>query len=200
MKTKNEVFGEKDTSKLTPIEIALGIDNEGRTTATKLYNFLELNQSNYSKWFRKNIIENEFAEKGVDYFPFVLRYESLTGEKERQDAKLTASFAKKLSMMQKNQKGEAARNYFVGIENGAKKLIENQKNQISLTEHPGEVANLLKILANRMDKQGIAPYKSAEMVKMVCEQYGIQLPSDFIKIPEYEQGSLWDTPRKERDT
>ena len=78
--------------------------------------------------------------------------------------------------------------------------MENQKNQIPLTEHPSEVANLLKILANRMDKQGIAPYKSAEMVKMVCEQYGIQLPSDFIKIPEYEQGSLWDIPRKERDT
>lgn len=104
----DEVFAGRDTSRLTPIEIALGIDNEGRTTATKLYDFLELNPSNYSKWFRKNILENEFAEETVDYFPFVLRYESLTGEKERQDAKLTASFAKKLSMMQKNQKGEAA--------------------------------------------------------------------------------------------
>ncbi len=184
----NEVFGKTDTSKLTPIEIALGIDNEGRSTATKLYDFLELNPSNYSKWYRKNILENEFAEENVDYFPFVLKYESLTGEKERQDAKLTASFAKKLSMMQKNQKGEAARNYFVGIENGAKKLVE--KIQIPLTEHPGEVANLLKVLSNRMDKQGIAPYKSAEVVKMVCEQYGIKLPEWFVKPPEYEQVTL----------
>lgn len=184
----NEVFGKMDTAKLTPIEIALGIDNEGRTTATKLYEFLELNPSNYSKWFRKNITENEFAEENADYFPFVLQYESLTGEKERQDAKLTASFAKKLSMMQKNQKGEAARNYFVGIENGAKKLVE--KIQIPPTEHPGEVANLLKVLSSRMDKQGIAPYKSAEMVKMVCEQFGIQLPADFVKVPEYEQMSI----------
>lgn len=68
--------------------------------------------------------------------------------------------------------------------------MENQKNQIPLTEHPGEVANLLKILSNRMDKQGIAPYKSAEMVKMVCEQYGIHLPADFVKVPEYEQMTL----------
>ena len=59
----NEVFGGTDTSKLTPIEIALGIDGDGRTTATKLYDFLELNPSNYSKWFRKNILENEFAEE-----------------------------------------------------------------------------------------------------------------------------------------
>lgn len=64
-------------------------------------------------------------------------------------------------------------------------------NQIPLTEHPGEVANLLKILSNRMDKQGIAPYKSAEMVKMVCEQYGICLPADFVKIPEYEQMTMF---------
>lgn len=149
----NEVFGGTDTSKLTPIEIALGIDGDGRTTATKLYDFLELNPSNYSKWFRKNILENEFAEETVDYFPFVLRYESLTGEKERQDAKLTAHFAKKLSMVQKNQKGDAARNYFVGVENGAKNLISQYK-ALSPTERPGKVANLIKVIARIMEKTG----------------------------------------------
>lgn len=68
--------------------------------------------------------------------------------------------------------------------------MENQKNQIPLTEHPGEVANLLKILSNRMDKQGIAPYKSAEVVRMVCEQYGIRLPECFVSVPEYEQVNM----------
>ena len=68
--------------------------------------------------------------------------------------------------------------------------MENPKSQIPPTEHPGEVTNLLKVLSNRMDKQGIAPYKSAEMVKMVCEQFGIQLPADFVKVPEYEQVTL----------
>lgn len=70
--------------------------------------------------------------------------------------------------------------------------MENPKKQIPPTEHPGEVANLLKVLSNRMDKQGIAPYKSAEMVKMVCEQYGIKLPDDFVKVPEYEQISIME--------
>ena len=70
--------------------------------------------------------------------------------------------------------------------------MENPKKQIPPTEHPGEVANLLKVLSNRMDKQGIAPYKSAEVVKMVCEQYGIKLPDDFVKVPEYEQISIME--------
>lgn len=59
--------------------------------------------------------------------------------------------------------------------------------QVPLTEHPGEVANLIKTLSNRMDKQGSAPYKSAEMAQMVCEQFGIQLPEDFVKVPEEVQ-------------
>ena len=178
-----DTYGKVDTSKQTPIEIALGVDAQGMTTATKLYKFLELNPSNYSKWFRKNVIENQFAEENTDYFPFVLQYESAVEGKGRQDAKLTASFAKKLSMISKSPKGEAARNYFIGIENGAKKLVK----QVPLTEHPGEVANLIKVLGGRMDKQGSAPYKAAEMAKTICEQYGIRLPGDFVKIPEYEQ-------------
>lgn len=185
----NEVFGKTDTSKLTPIEIALGIDNEGRTTATKLYEFLELNPSNYSKWFRKNITENEFAEENADYFPFVLQYESLTGEKERQDAKLTASFAKKLSMMQKNQKGEAARNYFVGIENGAKKLIEKLPCPLN-PQIASSVADLGRVTERVMKNQGSAPHKISEAFKMIAEQFGIRLPDDFVKVPEYEQMSI----------
>lgn len=186
----NEVFGGTDTSKLTPIEIALGIDNEGRTTAKRLYEFLDLDSSHYAKWFRRNILENSFAEENVDYWVFAPQGENPLGGRPTQDARLTASFAKKLSMVQKNQKGEAARNYFVGIENGAKKLMENQTRKIPLTEHPGEVANLIKVVTSRMDKQGSAPYESMDVVQLLCEQYGIQLPKNIVKRPEYEQLQL----------
>lgn len=68
--------------------------------------------------------------------------------------------------------------------------MESHVRQVPLTEHPGEVANLIKILSGRMDKQGTAPYKVSETAKMVCEQYGIMLPDDFVKVPEYEQMNL----------
>lgn len=185
----NEVFTGRDTSRLTPIEIALGIDNEGRTTATKLYDFLELNPSNYSKWFRKNILENEFAEETVDYFPFVLRYESLTGEKERQDAKLTAHFAKKLSMVQKNQKGDAARDYFVGIEDGAKKLIGHSSGRLDAAVLKG-LSSLGNLIRNTMKDEKAKPYETAEVLDSLFRQGGLVLPKQFIQIPEYEQMSL----------
>ena len=54
------------TSTQTPIEIALGIDKDGMTTARKLYEFLEMDSKNYSRWLKNNITENQFAEEGED--------------------------------------------------------------------------------------------------------------------------------------
>ena len=49
------------TSNETPIEIALQIDKDGMTTASKLYAFLELLPSNFARWCKKNIVNNKFA-------------------------------------------------------------------------------------------------------------------------------------------
>lgn len=106
----------------TPIEIALGVDEEGRTTARKLYEFLELDKKNYARWCKTNITENEFAEENTDYFPFFPNDERGFNPNPTTDYNLTAAFAKKLSMTAKNEKGEQARNYFIKVEEGAVKL------------------------------------------------------------------------------
>lgn len=104
----------------TPIEIALDIDSEGMTTASKLYSFLELSQSNYSKWCKTNITDNEFATENEDYWRFVIEYESGVGVKQREDYKLTAHFAKKLSVKGNSEKAEQAREYFTTVEERVK--------------------------------------------------------------------------------
>lgn len=121
----NELFNQKetDTSKLTPIEIALGIDENGMTTARKLYDFLRMDRSNYSRWVKSNIVENQFAEENVDFWAFVTDDERNFNPNPTQDYKITAHFAKKLSMTQKNQKGEEARDYFTKVEDGAKEMV-----------------------------------------------------------------------------
>lgn len=52
------------------------------------------------------------------------------------------------------------------------------------------VAELGRVTERVMKNQGSAPYKIAEAFKMECEQFGIQLPADFVKVPEYEQMAL----------
>lgn len=68
--------------------------------------------------------------------------------------------------------------------------MEHSVQSLTITDHPGEVANLIKVLSSIMNKQGTVPYKIAENAKIICEQYGISLTNDFVKIPEYEQMQL----------
>lgn len=48
----------KQAKMQTPIEIALGVDENGMTTARKLYAFLELAQGQFSRWAKSNIVDN----------------------------------------------------------------------------------------------------------------------------------------------
>nr|DAM25597.1 MAG TPA: AntA/AntB antirepressor [Caudoviricetes sp.] len=105
----------------TPIEIALGVDSEGMTTARKLYTFLELDSSNYSRWCKSNITGNEFAEENVDYWAFVINDE--WGGQATKDYRLTAHFAKKLSVKGNSEKAEEAREYFTRLEEKAKQKV-----------------------------------------------------------------------------
>lgn len=110
-----------NTANRTPIEIALGIDEEGMTTARKLYAFLELDSSNYSRWCKSNITGNEFAEENVDYWAFVINDE--WGGQATKDYKLTAHFAKKLSVKGNSEKAEEAREYFTRLEEKVKQQV-----------------------------------------------------------------------------
>lgn len=112
-----------NTSNQTPIEIALGIDEEGMTTARKLYAFLGMDSKNYSRWAKSNIVDNEFAEENTDYWVFVVNEDNPLGGRPATDYRLTASFAKKLSMQSKTAKGEQARQYFLKVEDKLKETV-----------------------------------------------------------------------------
>ncbi|MCI8630623.1 MAG: hypothetical protein HFE57_14235, partial [Firmicutes bacterium] len=126
-------------SNQTPIEILLQVDGEGKTTAKALYEFLELDKSHYSKWCKRNILENDFAEENVDYEVFALKGENPQGGRPTTDYKLTASFAKKLAMSCQNERGEQAREYFIKVEEKLKQTISKKA-----TSSNDEKAKLLR--------------------------------------------------------
>jgi len=116
-----------NASAQTPIEIALQIDENGMTSLRKLYEFLGINPSNYSKWCRRNIIDNPFATEGIDYILIRHENENHTGGRPTYEYKLTSDFAKQLSMTVKNERGQEARKYFIACEQGLK--VATQKLQ-----------------------------------------------------------------------
>lgn len=126
-------------SNQTPIEIMLKVDQEGKTTAKALYEFLKLNPAVYARWCKTNILENSFAEKNIDYEVFNINVENPKGGRPTTDYKLTASFAKKLAMSCQNERGEQAREYFIKVEEKLKQTV-NKKS----TPSNDEKAKLLR--------------------------------------------------------
>ena len=86
------------------------------TTARNLYNFLELAQGQFSRWAKANITENEFATENEDWWGFDINVEGNVVK----DYKLTAHFAKKLSVKGNSEKAEQAREYFATVEERVK--------------------------------------------------------------------------------
>ena len=142
------------TSHQTPIEIALGIDSQGRTTAKRLYEFLELDKSQYARWCRNNILNNKFAEEDTDYWVFDPCVENLKGGRPTQDYKLTASFAKKLAMVAGGERGEEAREYFLKTETALKDVAIKRD------------AELLQMKAACFDMRQLLESSNKEMEKM----------------------------------
>lgn len=88
-------------------------------SAKELYDFLGYDKSQWARWYKKNIEDNDFAVQLVDYEP-IDRMSSKENGNFAKDFAITIDFAKKLSMMAKTEKGEEARNYFLNCE---KKLM-----------------------------------------------------------------------------
>lgn len=141
------------TSDKTPIEIALQIDKDGMTTLSKLYNFLEINPSNYSRWCRKNIINNPFANEGYDYISFRHHEENPSlGGRPKTDYKLTSDFAKQLCMTVRNERGKQARDYFIACEQGLKiATAKLQARNDDIQALAQSVNNLVQKIDNKFD-------------------------------------------------
>lgn len=95
--------------------IPISYDNPERPTVSgrELHDFLEVT-TRYNDWFNR-MTEYGFTE-GEDYYSFLSnRSDGLAG-KPRTDHQLTIPMAKELCMIQRNERGKQARQYFLAIE------------------------------------------------------------------------------------
>ncbi|MCI1958599.1 MAG: antA/AntB antirepressor family protein [Clostridia bacterium] len=117
--------------------IKINYDNNNRPTVSgrELHDFLDVD-SNYTTWF-KRMSEYGFTEN-IDFIPIL---EESTGGRPSTDHQLTIEMAKEICMLQRNEKGKQARQYFIQLENNwnspemvmsrALKMAESKIKQLS---------------------------------------------------------------------
>ena len=110
------VTGGKDMDDLKSL-IPVSYDNPERPTVSgrELHDFLEVD-SNYTTWFKRMCEYGVTAH--VDYescFPN-LESENQHGGQNKVDHQLTIPMAKELCMIQRNERGKQARQYFLAVE------------------------------------------------------------------------------------
>lgn len=148
-------MNELQTSNIkTPIEIALGVDENGMTTARALYEFLSGEKSHFARWAKTNIEENEFYEENKDWWGFA----TMANGNECKDYRLTTDFAKHLSMESHSARGKEARQYFITIEDRAKQEVIN-RSQLS------PQMQMVMQMAESMARQELEQKKQAEQVQ-----------------------------------
>ena len=92
------------------------INDKGLVSAKELYLGLGLNKSNWSRWYPKNIQENEYFIENADWAGVRHNEEG----NETMDFAISIEFAKHIAMMARTSKSHEYRNYFIECEKKAK--------------------------------------------------------------------------------
>lgn len=177
-----ETLEKKATSTQTPIEIALKIDENGMTTASQLYSFLELNPSNFSRWCTRNIKNNKFAIENTDYIVFVMKEENSSGGRPRTDYHLTSDFVKKLSMTGNSERHEQARDYFIACEQGLKIATTKLKSQQYNLEPLFDAITTLTQTITSMQQDISSLKESSKKKKLPEKKYSRWKTNTFLKL------------------
>ena len=101
-------------------------DKRQAYSVKEVYEYLELSPAHFARWTKNNIEDNPYATENEDYVVFTIEGENPQGGRPSADYAVTATFAKKLCMLSKSQKGEEARDYFIDCEKKSRELEMSQ--------------------------------------------------------------------------
>lgn len=139
-------------------------------SARELYIFLGFNSSQWARWYKQNIENNQFAIEGTDWEGF----DTMSSGNPTKDFTITIDFAKRLAMMAKTEKGEQARRYFIECEQKYNKALH--------TTDPDELLIMLAQRNAEISREARAAKQLAEQSSArldVLEAKAITSPSCF---------------------
>ena len=176
-------------------------ENDITLSARELHEFLEI-KTEYRKWFSR-MIEYGFTEN-IDYQRVTQKCPTLGGIQEMVDHEVKLDMAKEIAMIQRNEKGKQARQYFLQVEKAwnspemimkraleiANKRVENL--QLENTQQK-QIIGELKPKADYTDI--ILKNKGLVSITQIAKDYGVSGQALNDKLHElkiqYKIGEQW---------
>ena len=182
------------------IPITMNENQEPIISGRVLYDQLGLDKSQWSRWYKLNIVDNEFFSENVDYQTLDI----MSNGNQTKDFAIKLDMAKELCMLCRNDKGKQARQYFIQIEKDwnspdklmarALKIAETTIGQLRLeTKVKDQQIAELKPKADYTDR--ILRSKGTVTVTSIAKDYGMS-GSAFNKLlhelkVQFKQGNIW---------
>ena len=94
--------------------------------ARELYDFLSYDKSQWARWYKKNIEDDNFFVENIDYITLDIK----SNGNETKDFAISIEMAKHLAMMARTEKSHEYRKYFIECE---KQLKQTQQPQLPQT-------------------------------------------------------------------
>ena len=156
-------------------------DGQYKRQITNIQNDLLLKDSGSNLILNKGSGDRTVFCLKLDYLPMWLAKITIT-EKTRKER---PEFIEKLLQYQLKAKDVLAAAF---LPQYAQQLSDRQYTKADIPV--GEVARLSIIMDRIMVRQNSRPHDIARAFEMLCGQFGIMLPDNFVKAPEYEQLTL----------
>ena len=195
--------------------IKISEDKNGNQTISgkDLYEDLGFEKSQWSRWYKKNIEKNPYAQENKDW----IRLDIMSNGNETKDFVLTLDFAERLAMLARSDRGEQVRRWFQSLKKSsqpkiltaAEHLLANAQLLVSMEKRQEALENrMIKIEAqttNRPDYLSIMGYAITCKTKVslnMAAQYGKQAskickergyPIDKVRDPRFGEVGVYPT-------
>lgn len=141
------------------IKIIVNEDGEQIVSSRELHEFLNV-KSRFNDWIVNRIEKYNFEDE-VDYTKILVQ--SIRGQNEY-DYAITTDMAKELAMVENNEKGRAARKYFINVEKNYKKeLIRIQDNAYRKI---GQLQMEIEDLKDKISKPVVIAKREIDVIAM----------------------------------
>lgn len=110
-----------ENANLELIKVTTNEQGQKLVSARELYLGLGLDKSQWSRWSKKNIEQNDFFKENVDWVGFDI----VSSGNNTKDFAISLDFAKHIAMMARTEKSHEYRNYFIECEKVAQNPYAN---------------------------------------------------------------------------